>query len=83
MLQMESTLSESYPKATWFGEKVFGSFLIFVLFWLLRGCWRRLRANQRLALADFDGHVRHSEQRGLLLPVQDNRNFRGGGRVAY
>jgi len=83
LLVMETELSASYPTTLWIAEKSFGSIVIVFIAWLLRGCWRTLRANQKLALADYDSHSRHSERRGLLLPIRDTRDFRNGGRSAH
>jgi hypothetical protein len=52
----------------WVLDRLFGSVVLFCVFFAIRFCWRSARANQKLALADALDY-RHSERRSLLLPV--------------
>ena len=82
---MESLFSDLYatrPTTMWLLEKLFTSAIVFFFLYMLRGCWRSARANQKLALADAYDYTRLGrEQRSLLLPV--NGSGGSGGRCNY
>ena len=61
----------------WVAERAIVSSVVFCAVWMLRSCWRALRANQRRALGDplnrrsraASFRASRSECQALLLPV--------------
>ena len=69
-MSLVSDLNETSPRLAWVLERLAGSLVILVILWVARTAWHKLRANQKLALADaYDYGMYREERRSLLLPV--------------
>lgn len=62
------------PTAAWVAERMVWSFMMLLLLWAARACWRSARANQKLSLSDFSEYNRsRPECKGLLLPINSKQ----------